>query len=50
MIGLPTETDEDVEEIANLAYKISNLKKEVKGSHGNVNITISTFVPKAHRG
>jgi len=48
MIGLPTETDEDVEEIANLAYKISNLKKEVKGSHGNVNITISTFVPKAH--
>jgi radical SAM family uncharacterized protein len=48
MIGLPTETDEDVEEIANLAYKISSLKKEVKGSHGNVNITISTFVPKAH--
>ena len=48
MVGLPTETDEDVEEIVNLAYKISSLKKEVKGSHGNVNITISTFVPKAH--
>jgi radical SAM family uncharacterized protein len=48
MVGLPTETDEDIEEIANLAYKISSLKKEVKGSHGNVNITISTFVPKAH--
>ena len=48
MIGLPSETDEDVEEIANLAYKISSLKKEVKGSYGNVNITISTFVPKAH--
>ena len=47
MVGLPTETDEDVEEIANLAYKISSLKKEVKGSYGNVNITISTFVPKA---
>ena len=48
MVGLPTETDKDVEEIVNLAYKISSLKKEVKGSHGNVNITISTFVPKAH--
>jgi radical SAM family uncharacterized protein len=48
MVGLPTETDEDVEEIANLAYKISSLKKEVRGSYGNVNITISTFVPKAH--
>ena len=48
MVGLPTETDEDVEEIVNMAYKISSLKKEVKGSHGNVNITISTFVPKAH--
>lgn len=48
MVGLPTETDEDIEEIVNLAYKISSLKKEVKGSHGNVNITISTFVPKAH--
>jgi radical SAM family uncharacterized protein len=48
MVGLPTETDEDVEEIANLAYRVSGLKKEVKGSVGNVNITVSPFVPKAH--
>ena len=48
MVGLPTETDEDVEEIANLAYRVSSLKKEVKGSVGNVNITVSPFVPKAH--
>ena len=34
MVGLPTETDEDVEEIANLAYKVSSLMKEVKGSFG----------------
>ena len=48
MVGLPTETDEDVEEIANLAYRVSGLRKEVKGSVGNVNITVSPFVPKAH--
>ena len=48
MVGLPTETDEDVEEIANLAYKVSSLRKEIKGSFGNVNITVAPFVPKAH--
>ncbi len=48
MVGLPTETDEDVEEIANLAYRVSSLRREVKGSVGNVNITVSPFVPKAH--
>ncbi|MGR3175000.1 MAG: TIGR03960 family B12-binding radical SAM protein [Candidatus Scalindua sp.] len=48
MVGLPTETDEDVEEIAKLAYRVSSLGREVKGSVGNVNITVSPFVPKAH--
>ena len=48
MVGLPTETDEDIEEIANLAYRVSSLRREVKGSVGNVNITVSPFVPKAH--
>lgn len=48
MVGLPTETDEDVEEITNLAYKVSSLRKEIKGSFGNVNITVAPFVPKAH--
>jgi radical SAM family uncharacterized protein len=48
MVGLPTETDEDVEAIANLAYRVSSLRREVKGSVGNVNITVSPFVPKAH--
>ncbi len=48
MVGLPTETDEDVEEIAKLAYRVSSLRREVKGSVGNVNITVSPFVPKAH--
>jgi radical SAM superfamily enzyme YgiQ (UPF0313 family) len=30
MVGLPTETDEDVEEIAKLAYRVSSLRREVK--------------------
>ena len=38
----------DVEEIAKLAYRVSSLRREVKGSVGNVNITVSPFVPKAH--
>ena len=48
MVGLPTETDEDIEAIAALADKVSSLRKEVKGSYGNVNVTIAPFVPKAH--
>jgi radical SAM family uncharacterized protein len=48
MVGLPTETDEDVEAIADLAYQVSNLRKEVNGRYGNVNLSIAPFVPKAH--
>uniref|UniRef100_UPI0039B9A8C1 TIGR03936 family radical SAM-associated protein n=1 Tax=Candidatus Ruminimicrobium bovinum TaxID=3242779 RepID=UPI0039B9A8C1 len=42
MIGLPTETEEDISAISELIYKI---KKITKGL--NFNITISPFVPKA---
>ncbi|MHC4182347.1 MAG: TIGR03960 family B12-binding radical SAM protein [Planctomycetota bacterium] len=48
MVGLPTETDEDIEGITDLAYEISGLRKEVNGQYGNVNVTIAPFVPKAH--
>lgn len=48
MVGLPTETDEDIEAIADLAHKVSSLRKEVKGISGNVNVSIAPFVPKAH--
>jgi radical SAM superfamily enzyme YgiQ (UPF0313 family) len=34
--------------LAKLAYRVSSLRREVKGSVGNVNITVSPFVPKAH--
>jgi len=48
MIGLPTETEEDVAAIADLCRQIDKLNKG-KG-HKNVKITvsISIFVPKAH--
>lgn len=44
MIGLPGETDQDVEGIAELAYKaLGQVKKR-----GQVTVSISTFIPKAH--
>lgn len=48
MIGLPTETKEDIKGIADLAYKLIDLYKNVKGSKKGLKITVSTssFVPK----
>src|SRR3989338_1089979 len=48
MIGLPTETDDDIDAIARLAYNVSDLKKGIDGCFGQVNISIAPFVPKAH--
>ncbi len=51
MIGLPTETMEDIEGIANLSHKVLNryyeAPKEKRGKNININISISSFVPKA---
>jgi len=50
MIGLPTETDEDILGIAELARKISGqfyqLPKEQRGKGLRLNVSVSTFVPK----
>ena len=43
MIGLPTECDEDIEELINL---IKEMKNSVKGF--NITISSSTFIPKSH--
>lgn len=49
MIGLPTETDEDIEGIAELAYRVLDLYKTVKGRRGaKVTVSVSSFVPKPH--
>jgi radical SAM superfamily enzyme YgiQ (UPF0313 family) len=49
MCGLPTETDEDVLEIADLATKVIAKGREVTG-HNDIRCTVSIggFVPKAH--
>ena len=50
MLGLPTETDEDLVGIANLGQKIVDtyysLPNKPKGKGVNVSISVSTFVPK----
>ena len=50
MIGLPTETDEDIKGIAALGQKIVDLyyglEERPKGKSVSVNISVSTFVPK----
>lgn len=45
MIGLPTETQEDLEAIIDLAVRA---KKEAKGGRTQINVSVSTFVPKPH--
>lgn len=51
MIGLPTETFEDLDAIAKIAKRIKELNYQIKGRKGgrfNVTVSISNFVPKAH--
>jgi len=48
MIGLPTETDDDVAAIVDLCEDVSALRKEVARSAGKVNVSVAPFVPKAH--
>ncbi len=49
MIGLPTETDEDLDGIAEIAEKIVKLHRDSgKGGRFTVTVSVSNFVPKAH--
>jgi len=49
MIGLPTETDEDIAGIARLAQQVADLYKQIKGRKGaKVTVSVSSFVPKPH--
>ena len=49
MMGLPIETDEDVAGIADLAYKVLDLHREITGKrNGKVTVSCSFFVPKSH--
>ncbi len=51
MIGLPTETTEDLDGIAEIAKRILEINEEIHGKKNgrfNVTISVSNFVPKAH--
>ena len=47
MIGLPTETDDDIRGIADLVRKVVDVGRK-RGRPLAVNVTISPFVPKPH--
>ncbi|HOX07196.1 MAG TPA: TIGR03960 family B12-binding radical SAM protein [Planctomycetota bacterium] len=46
MIGLPTETDEDVAAIARLAARVADLGRREAPRFGRVTASVSNFVPK----
>ena len=49
MMGLPTETDEDIIGIADLAQKVVNLYKNIKNRRDvKVTVSVSCFVPKPY--
>ena len=48
MVGLPTETLEDIESIVRLVEKVRSAGKKASGKKPLVRISVSTFVPKPH--
>jgi radical SAM family uncharacterized protein/radical SAM-linked protein len=47
MMGLPTEKEEDLRGILDLTKRIASLGERQK-IHANINVSLSTFVPKPH--
>jgi len=48
MIGLPTESDEDVAAIAELCHRLKQYFRRKAGRRISISVSVSTFVPKAH--
>lgn len=48
MIGLPTETEEDILHIVRLAGCVKNIGKEASGRWPQINVSASSFIPKPH--
>ncbi len=48
MIGLPTERDEDIEEIPKLVFRLRDAVRAEGFPPPSFNISVSSFVPKAH--
>ena len=47
MVGLPTETENDLEEMVQLIQSVSKLSG-AKSRRGKINVSVNTFIPKAH--
>jgi len=48
MVGLPTETVEEVQEIIHLAAKVKEIGRRYHGGRARVRVSTATFVPKPH--
>ena len=48
MIGLPTETEADLEEIVRFVESLTALGREILGSPPRINMSVSSFIPKPH--
>lgn len=48
MIGLPTETDEDLQGIVDMAFNIRRILREEGKKRATIHIGLSPFVPKPH--
>jgi len=47
MIGLPTETDEDLEELAKLAEELARTGRRIRGRKVHIKVSVGCFIPKA---
>ena len=48
MVGLPGETEEEIKQIVKLSFELAILRKKIDRKTGQINITVSWFVPKPH--
>jgi radical SAM family uncharacterized protein len=48
MLGLPTETEEDVAAIGDLIIRIRKMGRKSRGKRFRANVSLSAFVPKPH--
>ena len=48
MIGLPGEGPDDLREMTELIYKVSDSRREIDGKSANVTASINAFIPKPH--
>ncbi len=48
MIGLPTETEEDIDGIVKLAYRVRDIGRRHAGNRTQVKVSVGALVPKPH--